>query len=1048
MHMIISFSMIKKIKKLVSNYENVCNDQSDGLKAYLNKNEFPESTLLLIADSIGHSLPVTIENADDLEWFGNLLRTVFYNKIKCIYIFIEILKVVAHKTTIYHVLMDIYFYDVLTITNFDFLGNVISQLSKPIPGLDPLYYCMSYTYIGMIFQRLGRFWDARSAYNMAVSFRDDPRKISKTAEYANLELDYLASINGMNLLQEKSRMLNDKPLLIIGTVLFGARYEKLFRTIAGATFFCNRNLAQLKTRWRPILVVFCSLFDKINLQNTDFYKKLSSELQIKIIIFPEVLISNHPDPIKSGEKYSPPLVYSLSGLLQTCLIVLARKCNADLINLPPDAVFTNQTGTEIIKNVQNGSKVIFTPGIRLKRNEIVQSLSELKRDSNEFSIDISSEELTELALANLHPAIKACFFTNERITHPGILMWDINGKGLICHSFQMHPIFVNAELLKNSPVKRFNSIDGDFVNGMLPCPSDWKHIHIVNNKSHCIMFELSGPEVPFELCYSTKNIVKSAGSWIANTMRPLNFWLLKRGVQFGNVTTQDSLEIKKQVDKTISEILKLRDSVEHQVIFDIQASCKQGDEQLELLTKTFINDLSKKKPMLQNRFITQSVQSLSVIFSVVVWGRDYIDTFLKLCLPSMLSEGNIASLNNEHSLFILHTKEEDIPIFDNNIHFKKLKMLISVEIKNINIPDGMDKYTILSRAQSEAVQLSKNFDVICFLYSDFVWATGSMQFSLQKIANGYDGVISPVPPIIKEKFYEMLHENYEDFITYDDKYIPSYLINANSRKLIHHVKPIMHPMMRDNNIDYKINTGNPAYVLWFGPNEDLLIRCFHSHPVMLKVKPFCPEYCTPFEKTLDEYFLPHAYPSTDRLYFINDSDELAIISLTEEAFSAPYIGENHHLDAAFIAQWAEACAAPMHKMSFTYYTIWHEHEINQDQWQPVINRSQNTALEVLTRLSMPEIVLYSENNLAYLARLDRAKRYGGLRPTETQYLKRKEQSQEAYTKLTLPSGIYSLLRSFYKWLPTSIQIKIGKKFKNNNVIFAKKRITITLYKNI
>ena len=80
-------------------------------------------------------------------------------------------------------------------------------------------------------------------------------------------------------------------------------------------------------------------------------------------------------------------------------------------------------------------------------------------------------------------------------------------------------------------------------------------------------------------------------------------------------------------------------------------------------------------------------------------------------------------------------------------------------------------------------------------------------------------------------------------------------------------------------------------------------------------------------------FLLSAYPPTDRLYFIQDSDELAIISLTEEDFPTPYVGENHHLDAVSIAEWVESCATSMHKIMFNCYTLWHEYELIPLDWQ-------------------------------------------------------------------------------------------------------------------
>ena len=178
--------------------------------------------------------------------------------------------------------------------------------------------------------------------------------------------------------------------------------------------------------------------------------------------------------------------------------------------------------------------------------------------------------------------------------------------------------------------------------------------------------------------------------------------------------------------------------------------------------------------------------------------------------------------------------------------------------------------------------------------------------------------------------------------------------------------------------------------------------------------------------TLDEWFLPRAFPATDRLYFIQDSDELAIISLTEEDFTTPYLSENHHLNALFIAQWAESCAAPMHKTMFNYRTIWHEHDINHHDWRNVLERSEATAQEVRIRLSTPDIVQRSESPNGYLARTDRAKRYGKLVASEGPELS--EISAVSKPHLTsknkniilIPSWLFKSLRAMTQMLPKKI----------------------------
>lgn len=74
--------------------------------------------------------------------------------------------------------------------------------------------------------------------------------------------------------------------------------------------------------WNVTLVIYCHQQGKLKIENSDFYKKLSNMLAIKIIIIPDFLINGHKNLAKkSKDKFS----HDLPGLLQTCLLIMAKK---------------------------------------------------------------------------------------------------------------------------------------------------------------------------------------------------------------------------------------------------------------------------------------------------------------------------------------------------------------------------------------------------------------------------------------------------------------------------------------------------------------------------------------------------------------------------------------------------------------------------------------------------------------------------------------------------------------------------------------------------
>jgi tetratricopeptide (TPR) repeat protein len=958
-----SLGAIKKLLRIVEDAVSTPEKNAAfkaNIEGALEEKGLSSKTILALADSIGTKFSVSPENIHQLKWFADFLGTYLYEYVRSIRIYLAIIQTDPVRSDVYRKLMDIYLYDINRISGFDFLANA-AAVSVNLRDIDLVSPRMSYTYMGVLYQRIGRFQEARKAYDLALGYPDeDGRKSVRHAQYGIIELDYIAEVaNSTAFVQE--RTASAKPPLLLGVNFFGAAYERLFRTVAGRTFFCKKNIKALKERWTPYCVIFCTLFERMQLENSALYKHIATQMPVKIYVVNDYLFSAFPDQPPAGYDQHPALKYSLSGLLQTCLVMLARTMDASLVNLPPDAIFADSTMDTISEAASSGSKVVFTPGIRLKRADVVDELNALVKSGPIAAL--SSDTLTTLALRNLHPATQASFGTHEKVTHPGMLWWPA-GQGLFGHCFQMHPIFVRNDVLRNSPLRRFDSIDGDFVFAMLPNAQDWESIYVVTDPERAMMFELSGPNVPTDIKYTMTDLALSAGSWVASVMRPLSFWLLQKRVAFGNIAAPETAQRLRDADRVVESFIALKQKITFCTSQQSQTFLKQTDLECETLALTWRESDRNVNPYRTNTRVPvrmgEDPGAVRVLYSIAVWGERYIENFLNICLPSMLAEGNLGGLpNNRHSLFLLYIRPEELPLFEANVQYQRLKRLIPVEVVSLDMEAMHNKYSLLSTTQSDSVQRSGKFDAICFLYADFLFAKGSIRNSVARLAEGYDGVISPVPPLILEEFYHTLTTHYDTFVQPSNE-DGAFDIVVDPRTLIKHAKLILHPMMRDNVVDYKLNTVNPAYMLWLGPGDDLLIRCFHSHPVMLRVKHHEEAYWKPFDQTLDEVFLPMAYPAADRLYVVKD-------------FPTPYNSHNqhHHLDAESISRWGESCAAPLHKLLFDYPTFWHEHEIDLAAWQPVVERSKATAREVRFRLTLPDSVQKHEAPLSYQARISR-----------------------------------------------------------------------------
>jgi hypothetical protein len=933
------------------------------------------SRLKEVATEIGVEIDIDDDTLEGVEHLAKLFRDVILDFPEAIRLFLEILRKYAHRSDVYHQLNGIYHYDIDAILEFDLLDNALTQFAEPKPGVDPIFYAYSYTYIGWLLARLGRLSTARQAFSFTDAWRYDQRRVTRVADYGHYELDFLCDAADIDLSEEFEAPPEASPTaqrLVIGTVLFGNEFCGLLENVSGPSLFCSENLDVFIEHWNPLFLVFAPPRESARLRESVFIQKLSRRSAVRIVTLPEALLRQYPDPPPEGKAFHPAMPYAVSSLVQVGMAEVARRHGGDLVIMPPDELFSTQVGSVIRDAREDDKDVVMASGLRLDRAAMLKVLKE--RDGAE---GVSPEDMVSMGMPHLHAVVKASFATADSVTHPGILYWPSGEDGLAAHAFQHHPLYLSANALADSYCRRMDSIDGDFVASLLPEAKDWSRIHLVTDAARQPMasFEVN-MDVTTE--FNTDNLAESAGPWILRTMRPLSFWLFNQRVHLGDTAAFERGDDRARADELVDELVEIGEQVVARTPSDPVSLRESARLELETLraqprrwprsdTPTGFDAL---------RWERKPPEEYKVLYTLAVWGREYVSDFLAICLPSMLIEGNLFDLpNNAHSKFLLYTRDEDLPQIEASHEFQFLRGLMEVELISIDNLIVENKYTTLSSAQSDSVQRSRAFDAIVFLYSDFVWARGGIASSIEILADDYDGVVAAVPPLIREDFADYLENEGQKYFKRSNDLA---VLDFSPRELVSLGKSILHPMMRDNIIGMATNSGNPAYVLWTGPADDLLIRCFHAHPVMLRVMHDKPEYWLPFHETLDEFFLPKAYASADRLYFVEDSDDLAIVSLTERDFPVSFLHDKHRLDAAFISRWAEACAAPMHKLLFNRYCLWHEHEIDEEQWRPTLERSKRLADEVSVRLTIPDSVLLAEDPLAFSVRADRFHRKHGV----------------------------------------------------------------------
>lgn len=896
-----------------------------------------------------------------------LARTQLVDIPGCLDLLLRLVAARPHRSDAYHEINQIYHHDASKVLRARLLDNALAAFGAPKKEVGANYYAMSCAYLGWLYGRLGLLMDARRAFALAARWRDSGA--TATAEYGLRELDFLASTSKMNPAELFGGDSDaGKPRLLIGTVLFGREYCDLFEACAVRTLFGASNLAAARENWCPALVVFAPKFDLMRLRLSQFLARLRTTTPISFVPLPPELIENYPDAPPPGRDTHPGMPYAVSSLAQVCMAELARRSGADLMIAPPDAVFSAAALPLIARARRDGFEAVLTPGLRLDRQAARKAIDAALR-APDGDGDISPRRLTGIALETLHKAARATFATDEKVTNPGQLIWPaVHGRGLRVHAFQLHPIFVSRAALARDFPRRLDSIDGAYIATMFPTPDDRQRIRVLTEGDDIAMYELSPPNVPAERQFEVSRLAEQAGSWLSSVMQPIHFWLFSHPIRIG-AEGADRRGPGGDREATVASILALERRISRPSgpAADV-ALASQAREQFEQL---------RMRPAGRRNFPAggpaapgrDEDQPARAIFSIVVWGRQYVENFLNICLPSMLAPGNLLDLpGGRRNRLVVHTRPQDRPTIAADPGMRRLAKQIDVVYVDLRIDPFVSKYNTLSRAQSDCVQMSREFDVIVFLYSDFVWARGGIAAALARLKDGYEAIVAPVPPLVREEFVRsVLRDDAVWYRTDGDTVV----LDFKPRELVGLGKRIMHPMMRDNVLESERHTGSPAYMLWTGPNGDYVIRCFHAHPVALRVKHRSAEYWREFSSTLDEFFFPAAYAAMEKIYMVPDSDELAIVSLTEAEFPTPYLDEEHRLDSEFVVRWAEACAAPTHKLLFGRPSVWHASDIDPAAWAPALARSEAFARGVAERLLLPDLTIQSEDPLTYATRLDR-----------------------------------------------------------------------------
>ncbi len=262
-------------------------------------------------------------------------------------------------------------------------------------------------------------------------------------------------------------------------------------------------------------------------------------------------------------------------------------------------------------------------------------------------------------------------------------------------------------------------------------------------------------------------------------------------------------------------------------------------------------------------------------FMVPVWGRGYIERFLRWGLPSFLAEGNLPATAHRTFAFDIVTDEADRALFADHPAMDRLASLVDVRFLTPDAhalahPLSEDSlgYAKMTRYYNAAIQEAAEPDVAhVFLTPEGVFSDGMFTAIAKRFDEGFRAVALPGFRVLEDTAIEPLLDHHVE--------ADGVALSAAPRDLVRWLLRHPHPITQAHTCDAHGPRLHPHYYFPVGP-DGFVAHCFHIHPVA--VWPTEPGTPVPEGQTLDHEYLANAVP-LHMVHQVRDTDEMAVIDI-------------------------------------------------------------------------------------------------------------------------------------------------------------------------
>lgn len=312
------------------------------------------------------------------------------------------------------------------------------------------------------------------------------------------------------------------------------------------------------------------------------------------------------------------------------------------------------------------------------------------------------------------------------------------------------------------------------------------------------------------------------------------------------------------------------------------------------------------------------------LFITPVWGEAYVERFVKVCLPSQLSAGNLGAIPSEKGRFLIYTLREHARTITRSPAFRLLKSMMPVAVKSLDdLPDprlSKNPHELQTAAYMRGIRAGEGKETaFVFLTPDILVGDGTYRNMMRLAEDGKRIHLVAGIRMLTEGAVSCVAQHWRE--GRPDVAIPS-------RDLVRACLDNLHPI----SVAHIVNDGKvlaPQHLYWRVADHGLLARGFHLHPLFVWPR----SSDAVIRNTLDDEYVSRACPDRSDWHTVTDSDEICVIEFSDRQHKSGMIAAEPLTDRTW-ENFLRHGTTEDHRNHVLHRIMFHAQNVAIDEWGP------------------------------------------------------------------------------------------------------------------